>query len=174
VSGEEAASAAPVTLQGFLAARLDEDEAAALYAAGPGWFLASAEDPDQRSVRFAGPSTLYGYGESLADYYIADRIDVADAEHIARHDPARVLREVAAGRAILAMYEDAAQAPYDLPEGVSEGRDDDERERDQYLIDVLDDVVRHLAAVYGDHPGYRAEWKPQEGCQDEGEVVVEQ
>src|SRR6185503_15538866 len=75
-----------------------------------------------------------------------------EAAHIARHDPARVLREVAALRAILAMA--AEQDGYDLPEGVHDGRDPDERERDEDLAAMLGEVVRIHAAVWSDHPDY--------------------
>jgi hypothetical protein len=55
-----------------------------------------------------------------------------------------VLREVAAGRAILAMYDEET--------GMGMGADGTP-------CLVLLDVMRHLAAVYSDHPGYQAEWK---------------
>lgn len=55
------------------------------------------------------------------------------AGHIARHDPARVLREVEAKRRILALHEELNE-PH------------------------LYEAVQHLAAVWSDHPGYRPEW----------------
>lgn len=60
--------------------------------------------------------------------------DPDNAAHIARHDPARVLREVAAKRAIVERY---AKAP-----DWAGGED-----------------VRLLAAVWSDHPDYRQEWR---------------
>ena len=144
-------------LAAFLAARLDEDEAAARAAAsiaGPGWKAETYWPGDESRTRTCVRSKD---GAFLGEF--GDTPDYPDmAAHVARHDPARVLREVAAGRAILADYEEAAQHPYDLPEGVREGRDDDERERDQYLIDVLEHVLRCLAAVYRDHPDYDPAW----------------
>jgi Family of unknown function (DUF6221) len=75
----------PVTLAGFLAARLDEDEAAAN--AVYGWWRAHG----QRSIA----------DESYAAILIAD-VDPGTRAHILRHDPSRVLREVTAKREILA------------------------------------------------------------------------
>ena len=144
-------------LVAFLRARLDEDEAAARAAAsvaGPGWHseVAWGEDIPQMVVRGDGDAWLAATG--TAD-------DEELGPFIARHDPARVLREVAAKRAILGDYEEAAERPYDLPEGIHDGRDDDEREIDQCQIDVLESILRHLAAVYRDHPDYDPAWGPE-------------
>ena len=67
-------------------------------------------------------------------------------------DPARVLREVEAGRAILARYEDclARMEDPDYPAGVA---------RDQ-AREYEDFVIPNLIAVYSDHPDYRAEFAP--------------
>jgi hypothetical protein len=122
----------------FVAARLDEDEAAAKSAAAEtaaGWFTGTSEDSDERSVCYTGPSTLHP--GSMWDYDIADRVPQAAAAHIARHDPARALREVAAKRAILLQWE---HSPPGSP--------------------ALTNALYQLAAVYSDHPGYRPEWKP--------------
>ena len=56
------------------------------------------------------------------------------APHIARHDPARVLREVEAKRKIV---RDVACGFYDSD---------------------YDEAVEHLAAVYSDHPDYDPDW----------------
>lgn len=55
--------------------------------------------------------------------------------------PARVLREVAAKRALLAAYEDAPEFS------------------DPWI--GLDAAVRICAAVWSDHPDYRQEWAPR-------------
>lgn len=72
--------------------------------------------------------------------------------HTARHDPARVFRDIAADRELIRMRED--QPGYDLPDGVQEGRDPDERERDEDRAALLDDILAIRAARYDDHPGY--------------------
>ena len=116
-------------------------------------FLAARLDEEDANARDAQP-------QWLSTHFTIDPGSLVLVKFHRDHDPVRVLREVEAGRAILADYEEAAQHPYDLPEGVREGRDDDERERDAYLINVLEDVLRHLAAVYRDHPDYDPAWVP--------------
>jgi len=141
----------------FVTARLDEDEAAAQAATpGPWRAVTSAELEEMRqrdddAPEDARPWTrpVMSEDESRSD---GDRI------HIARHDPARVLREVAAKRRRLERY--LAQDGFDLPEGVEDGRDPDERERDEAVKLALEDEVREDAAVCGDHPDYRQEWAP--------------
>ena len=88
-------------------------------------------------------------------------IDAPAAEHAARHDPARVLREVAAKRAILAEH------------GPANGGRDPDRCRvctaiaptgmghtDARRFRAPCPTLLFLAAVYSDHPDYRQEWKP--------------
>lgn len=79
--------------------------------------------------------------------------DAADAAHIARNDPARALREVELKRAILDLWEDPA-AVRDLPDGVHDGRDPDEVEAEVAVAEAIDALLRLLAEVYSDRPGY--------------------
>jgi hypothetical protein len=115
----------------FLRARLDEDDRLAR--------SALAETPVE-----SGRETRYPYPERLAT-----------CMHNGRHGPARVLREVEAKRAILAAWASAeSRRPpkgewYEYAQGIGDGR-----------ADALRDAVKILAAVYGDHPDYRQEWKP--------------
>jgi hypothetical protein len=104
-------------LVAFLRARLDEDERRAR-AALPRW--------DDDAMEW----------QDLGDEVYA---------HARWHDPARVLREVQADRAILAEYT-AVRTLQGLT-GV---------EKDGYR----DWVLRICVAVYSDHEGYREEWKP--------------
>jgi hypothetical protein len=121
----------------FLAARLDEDEAAAKavqdnsepwpgqweadgnYALRThnGWVLAGAVTP----------------GGEFRPGVLA---------HLARYDPARVLREVGAKRAILAAYQDSAEG--------------------SIVRDVLGFAVITYAAIWDSHPGYRQDWTEEE------------
>ena len=114
----------------FLNARLDEDETAANAATQGPW--QAGETPGNRKTMI--PCIFVAYGTARPDaghvLYEADYGTPADVACIARHDPARVLREVAAKRAILASHS------------------------------VTWTVVEQLAAVYSYHPDYRAEWKP--------------
>lgn len=91
---------------------------------------------------------------------ILPAVDESVGAHIARHDPARALAQVAAHREILDLYQSAASHA-DLPEGVHDGRDSDERERDEDVAEVLKEVVGHLATVYADREGWREEWTPE-------------
>ena len=148
-------------LVAFLAARLDEDEAAAYKAAG-GLYRGAGG-------RFGGRPHWSALGHGIvADAADLDRgvvdlgpciDDDALAEHIVRHDPARVLREIEAGRARLAYYQDA-QARLDRivthPGEVSSG------DEGMWLgkTAAARMACRHDAAIWGDHPDYRPEWKP--------------
>ena len=64
-------------------------------------------------------------------------------DHIARHDPARILREVAAKRALMASH-DIGHDPCEAHGAMYES--------------VPCDVILHLAAVYSSHPDYQQEW----------------
>ncbi|MFI1562170.1 DUF6221 family protein [Streptomyces sp. NPDC020490] len=75
----------------------------------------------------------------------------AVARHIAAHDPARVLREIDAKRAVLALHtqsirDDGCQV-CDVPGG-------------RRLRPDACTTVRLLAVVYADRPGYRETWRP--------------
>ena len=101
-------------LVAFLTARLDEDEDIARYT--------------QQESLSAALKTMSGDGRHKL--------------FLARHDPARVLREVEAKRRILAHAQAAEQ---DVP--------------DIYAYDLAADyVLRALAAVYAGHPDYDEAW----------------
>ena len=122
----------------FLTARLDEDEAAAK-ASWPGPWDYETE------VGGFGPVGCVlmpipqhkGARTGLTSFTPLGTQDADTAAHIARHDPARVLREVAAKRAIIAQWE---HSPVGSP--------------------VLTNALYQLAAVWSDHPDYRQEWAP--------------
>jgi hypothetical protein len=79
-------------LAAFIAARLDEDEAEARVLGGSEWDAQHFRDGDW-AIR----------GTGMGPRAIADAWKPETARHVARHDPARVLREVAAKRAMVAM-----------------------------------------------------------------------
>ena len=112
----------------FLNARLDEDEAAARAALpiyGPGW------RPENSKVAGLGPARIWGKDSKRPVAEAARRVSAA---HIARHDPARVLREVEADRKLIAAYEDVPEFS------------------DPWI--GLDLAVRIRAAIWNDHPDY--------------------
>jgi Ser-tRNA(Ala) deacylase AlaX len=116
----------------FLRAQLDEDEQIAREGIPFGTGQWQAEDSGL--IRDSeGGCVVHDDGEQ----------DRATAEHIARHDPARVLAEVDAKRRILDRWE-ASQDDNLPPEA---------------LI-ALDEVVKVLALPHADRPGYRESWKP--------------
>ena len=91
--------------------------------------------------------------DGLAAFYAA-RLDedatlaAVAAKYDARFDPARVLREVEAGRAILARYAEVQSWPYPPADG------------DDAIRDELDLILRIKAAVHDSHPDYDEAWKP--------------
>jgi hypothetical protein len=119
------------TLAEFLTARLDDEEERALSALGGSWSHGQ-RDPVRGEIQSVENETVTVV---VRDDEAAD----SDLEHIARHDPARALREIEAKRRI-------AQA---VEEGVIDLRPD-----------ARDEVFKHLAAVYADHRDYRDEWRP--------------
>lgn len=138
----------------FLRARLDEDEAAAH---GAIW------DDGQSATWTARPPQAEYERFTVVDY-LDDGVAVitpenADADgvgqHIARHDPARELREVEAKRKLIELADEASglDDSVDLERRVSP-RDP---AAEPYLGEIM---LRAMAAVYAAHPDYRAEWRP--------------
>lgn len=134
---------ADLTLAEFLSARLDEREAAAKAATRneSGYWLASVD------------------GEVFAD---ADRFVCsaaeADATHIMLNDPASVLRDIAAKRAVLAEYNRALAAQDKMlasPAGDKSVTYEWENGRACALLLAL----RGFAAADSGHPDYREEWR---------------
>jgi hypothetical protein len=117
------------TLVEFLTARLDEDEAVAR----------AARKYTDRDWDVSGDSVYADHAEPVVQAYVnLPQVYEGVVAHIARHDPARVLADVKAKRAIV---ERAV-----TPSG------------DIWVTDV--DVLHDLASVYADHPDYDATWAP--------------
>lgn len=125
----------------FLGARLAEEEAAA-----------KATSPDGQQLTWKAGSEVNDEG-TLVHWVVSDPDQAGVAEafglerdtgsaiaaHIARHDPARTLRRVAAIRRVIERY--------------VRGQDDG------YLQACLD-AIKDAAAIWDDHPGYQEAWKP--------------
>lgn len=129
----------------FLRARLDEDEEAGK-AATPGPWRATHRDDGTHHVFAASDRKVHRDGGYPPDWPEDVVNPTADADHIARYDPARVLREVEAKRRILADYERYA----------TERR----RAMGGWYDEGASPILAVLAAVYADHPDYRPEWAP--------------
>jgi hypothetical protein len=162
-------------LVAFVRACLDEDERVAR-AATPGpwrWEEPSGEEwptydeslvSDGKMERFSEgdeypASVLVGWG------YDASGIEAnqADRDHIARHDPARVLAEVAAKRAILERHH-RRDSEDDYPQhwgvdsscvGCHAGYDEEPWTKDISECPEL----RDLAQPFAGRPGWREEWR---------------
>jgi hypothetical protein len=131
-----------VTLVEFLRARLDEDARLASAATTGPWRWV---DPGRRKVRLA----LVGQDETVV-LLIAQsdaHPSVHDAEHITRHDPARVLADVAAKRAILEWH---AEGHYCTDLGNLES---------WYLPESPCPTLRALVTADADHPDYDPAWQ---------------
>lgn len=130
-----------MTIEEFIRARLDEDEAiaqAAIVSDDPYREVTGdhsvwrAEDND-----VSGGSVLSGDGFPVV--YAEGYPSLAQAEHIARHDPDRVLRQVAALREVVRVSWGTGDPVYE------------------------DDLMQSLAAIWEKHPDYRPEWTPDQG-----------
>lgn len=147
-------------LAAFIRARLDEDEAAA-----KAWERAPWPEPGEvamhwrpvgkRVVRYdngrdehlqaidvSGRPALYAEAIWLKWDTTGER-----AVHIARHDPARALREVNVKRERLTAYL-----------AIKSGAERDDSRWQAGGLFALEFCVREDATVWSDHPDYRAEW----------------
>ena len=127
--------APPVTLAEFLLARLAEDEAAA---------LAAVEAHDGRRRRVSDGGTAVARGCLSSPPVRAGR-HATHLEHIARHDPARVLADVAAKRAMFGVQWPTLTPPGELSHG----------DNGEWALDM---TLRALAQPYAGEPGWREEW----------------
>ncbi|MFI1580031.1 DUF6221 family protein [Embleya sp. NPDC020630] len=131
-------------LVAFLRARLDEaahDANAAASEIGPDWYY----DAESGSVASRREHDMVATGAQ-------DQLGPERGAHIARHDPARVLRDVAARRRIVENYTKVCgygrggYTPRDEAYVLAEG--------------ALATTIKILATVYADHPDYQEAWKP--------------
>lgn len=147
-------------LVAFLAARLDEDEAAALHVQS--WDAEHEKDMPEAEMRECIELASQRKRNYDQPWWAANMRYQLDRRKLPG-DPARVLREVKAKRAIVQRYEHGTAG--DLPEWKT-GR---------YLIEaalaILLGVLRDLAAIYSDHPDYRAEWAPQPSSSGSGSAT---
>lgn len=133
----------------FLKARLDEDEAAALAwrERNRSWKVVG-----KRNVKYPnGSEQVAAIDVSGEPYEWWEQIWVKRdlnglADHIALHDPSRVLREVAAKRTALSLIEEIRRM-----EGCIESEWGSSEE-------VADPLLRSMTAVWSDHPDYDPSW----------------
>jgi hypothetical protein len=135
-----------MTLTEFLLARIAEDEAGARAATrGPWAWSHPRMDLVESILQLETDPDALGeddYGECVACFYGMDHIkshapDQADADHIVRWDPSRVLAECEAKRRIVEWCSGpTASEWHELP------------------------VLAMLALPYADHPDYDEAWRP--------------
>jgi uncharacterized protein DUF6221 len=96
--------------------------------------------------------------------------DAAQRDHIARHDPARALREVASLRALAGMHHRPSQAQVDhyvyteaakFCSFCGPGDSWEAREHPDWFDEWPCHHMRLIAAIWSDHPDYRPEWAPE-------------
>lgn len=140
----------------FLRARLDEDEQDARTAShvlrnGAHWSLDDWHGREQ-------PHSLIAQGTAdqpvALGHFTADPVPTEQAAHIARHDPARVLAEVAAKRKLVAAYESAVTAYGAAEVGTPVS------ERMGGSVNSLRYALQLSVLSYADHPGFKEEWRP--------------
>ena len=147
-----------MTLTEFLLARIAEDEVVALAASDSPWRT-------EGSKYVSGAYIISRGGGSVSH---ATEVTTPDAEHIVRHDPARVLAECEAKRRIVELHApvipvspfskcghpgcDQSHSEKRLPPACPTCPTSD--------VDGACETLYTLAIPYVDHPDYRDEWKP--------------
>lgn len=85
----------------------------------------------------------------------------ADAQHIERHSPARVLREINATRRLLARDGPLCTSNCDDPDNEPQDPDTNWTTTLEHHFDCAAyEAAQMLALPYADRPGYREEWRP--------------
>lgn len=142
----------------FLTARLDEDEAIATAAKWKHWVPGSGLHP--ASVETAEPQAGW-HGERATVANLMATVGKVQRErqhavHIARHDPARVLREAAAKRKLLEWCAKAVGSDWSA---YNEDRPLPEQIQNLATNAAIDMALRVMAAPYADHSDYDPDWR---------------
>lgn len=149
----------------FLTARLDEDEATAKDVptdlVGRDWTTAESGGYTGGRIFLVGSDTPWQFTG------VANSHDEATATYIARHDPARVLREVKAKRRILELHTTGSYRTYQCSNGDHIQEWQCERAKEPYTEDRYCEVcggskcveLPLLAAAYERHPDYDPAWR---------------
>ena len=156
-----------MTITEFIEARLAENESVAKEAAlGPGrhWDYSDGGQGRERD------GILWDEDHANVIGWLDDHL--ACAIHAARHDPARIQREIEAKRAILALHHPTRPHPelgFTYPAAANfcgyDGPGDNwqaEQEPDHFP-DALWPcwTIRYIAAIDRDHPDYDPSWAPE-------------
>jgi hypothetical protein len=135
-----------MTLAEFLLARVDEDETIALAAADDALDARWETSLDKRKVRT--PTSYF----LVADVHRNGQLEETDdgaVDHIALHDPRRVLAECEAKRRIVLRHGQHTDMDW---------QNIDDQTAGQWF--EHQDILGLLALPYVTHPDYREEWRP--------------
>lgn len=127
----------------FIGARLDEIEQDAHSCGSAPWELL----PEARQVNVSAEAIRnekwkYGWGG-----YVGSFEHVENARHVARHDPARVLADVAARREIVSRLHASIERSWQFGE-----------EARELVAQLAVLILQQLAALDADHPDYDPGW----------------
>lgn len=125
----------------FLEAENNADEQAAKAAV----MTLPGEDPEVWVELDSAGGTFYIMSSS--GDLVARGLPESEARHIARHDPARVLRECAARRRLITRWESLAGLTNSEDDGFSRGQ----------LFEVCQDLKDSVQS-YAGRPGFKEEW----------------
>ncbi|WP_280484543.1 DUF6221 family protein [Nocardia cyriacigeorgica] len=128
-----------MTIEEFIEARLAEDEAAARKA---------AEFP------YDAPSDAPWVSMQLR---VQRGAALTSDEHFARHDPARVLRQVAAMQSVVGRR----AGEHRNQRGICETCRDYDFRRDYDPVPWPCPTAQAIASIWSDHPDYQQEWQQQ-------------
>jgi hypothetical protein len=132
----------------FLNARYDEDEVAA----------SALDFVHIEATEGVWSSKYLTLRKSDGTVSHTSELPAALADHVVRHDPARVLADIAAKRRILAAF-DADDAVWAEVRAAANGRPSFDHQRARSLQNETTlMVLRNLAAPYAEHPDYAAAW----------------
>ena len=145
-----------LTIADFLLERIAEDEQVATAASPSPWQFSGVDSVgggglyDQSrviaNVLYEQPSYHDG---KIVRHLLASEAD-ANGAHISRFDPARVLAECKAKRAIVGNHD-----------GERSGTTGDYCSFEDGRFEIPCPELRQLAAVYASHPDYRPAWAPE-------------
>ena len=151
----------------WLLAQLNEDERIARAAGGRSeqtWEAdLSGKDPLGQpswpvAVRYTTDGRLRG---AVAHLPVTQERSEDRMVHIARHDPARVLREIDAKRQLIARGGPFCTSDCDEPGNEPMNPDTNWTTPLEHHFDCgAYEAAKVLAAVYADRPGYREDWRP--------------
>lgn len=132
----------------FIKAQLDEDEAGA-HSSGPARVAWLTYRKDSGEMLYTTVAAEVGHG----DVWIADGRELAPpASAMVVYDPARVLADVAAKRAVIELYETARTALEASDGTILAGTA-------KLNLRAYGNALRALAAAYASRPGFKPEWR---------------